>query len=70
MSDTTLAWVIFLAVLLLIAGCSWGPIQVTHEYGHMPKGHVNLPLGAKLRPVQDSETSIDGVSIVWKRSFE
>ncbi len=32
--------------LLLLTGCTLGPIQITHERGEVPKVHVNTPADA------------------------
>ena len=33
------------AMLLLVSACSWGPLNVTHKYGHLPKIYMETPVG-------------------------
>ena len=64
--------VIFMVLLFIFmaTGCSYGPFNITHERGSMPKGHVAIPYGGKLRVLTVDKYHIDGVKIVWKRSFK
>lgn len=41
--------VVLLVVLLLIAGCVFGPFEITHEEGHLPKGRINISDDCKVR---------------------
>ena len=38
-----------LGIILLVAGCVFGPFEIVHEDGHMPKGRVNLTDNCKFR---------------------
>jgi len=52
MSDNTFisCMFIWLAVVLIIAlsGCTWGPLEISHEDGEVPKVRVNLPADVKV----------------------
>ena len=60
-----------LLILLFTAGlssCSLGPLEITHSYGSMPKGRMNLPGGVKLHASgtqDDYETRLE-----YKRDFQ
>lgn len=41
------AWL--LVVLMLIAGCVFGPFEIVHKEGHMPKGRINITDNCKFR---------------------
>ena len=32
------------AALLLLAACTWGPLTVSHKYGHLPKIYMETPV--------------------------
>lgn len=51
-------------ICVLISACSVGPIKVTHEEGHLPKVHVDMPSeNLKLRVKKDE------MKLSWKAEF-
>ena len=50
---------------LLLAACSWGPLKVTHKYGHLPKIYMETPVeNLRLRIY-----SLDTVNLKLKKKF-
>jgi len=44
------------AALLLLAACSWGPLTVSHKYGHLPKIYMETPVGDLKFRIKGSDT--------------
>ena len=49
MSDNFIWFTIFVVIMVIaLSGCAWGPVQITHEAGSMPKAKVNLPYDGRI----------------------
>jgi hypothetical protein len=68
--NVLLVYAVGMIILLLLSGCSWGPLSITHKEGHMPKGQLALPFDGRLRVSTDSNLQPTGVNLVWKKSFQ
>ncbi len=61
--------ILLICILSLGTGCSYGPFNITHETGKLPKAHVAIPYGGKLRVIIH-ENRIDGLKLIWKKEFK
>lgn len=54
-----------LAMLLLLSACAWGPLKVTHKYGHLPKIYIDMPVeNLRFRVIK-----LDAVNLKYKKKF-
>ena len=54
-----------IAALILLSACSWGPLNVTHKYGHLPKIYVETPIENLRFRVYD----LDTINLKLKKKF-
>ena len=54
-----------IAALILLSACSWGPLNVTHKYGHLPKIYIETPVENLRFRVYD----LDTINLRLKKKF-
>jgi hypothetical protein len=52
-------------MLILVSACSWGPLNVTHKYGHLPKIYMETPV----EDLKFRIYSLDSVNLKLKKKF-
>jgi len=53
------------ATVLILSACAWGPLKVTHRYGHLPKIYIETPVDdLRFRVIK-----IDTISLRLKKKF-
>ncbi len=52
-------------LVLLLSGCSWGPLNITHKYGHLPKVYIETPI----KDLRFRIYKIDSVVLRLKKKF-